>query len=71
MDTTHPLGMETSQVIVHSDDVDTLARQTIQIGRQCRHERLAFTSFHFGNPTEVQSSSTHQLHIEVALTNHS
>ena len=35
MDPAHPLSMESSQVIVDRDDVYALARETIQVGRQC------------------------------------
>ena len=67
MDTTHPLGMKTSEIVVDGDDVNAFARQSVEIRRQGRHQRLSFTGFHFGYPAKVQRCSTHELHIKVAL----
>ncbi len=43
-----------------------LARERVQIGRQCRNERLAFARAHFGDLAEVQHHAANQLNVEVA-----
>ena len=71
MDATHPLSMEASEVIVDGDDVDALAGQSVEIRRQCRNKCLALACLHLGYPTKMQSRSTHQLNVEMALSNDS
>ncbi len=44
--------------------MDALAAQRIQIGRQRRHQGLAFTGAHFGNIAVVQHHAADQLHVE-------
>ena len=70
MDSTHPLGMELGEVVVDRDDVHSLARKGIQVGRERGDEGLSFTRLHFGHPTGMESSTAHQLNVEVTLTNH-
>ena len=67
VDATHPLGVETSEVVVDGDEVHTLTAEPVEVGRQRRHEGLAFTRLHLRDPPEVQGGSAHQLHVEVAL----
>ena len=69
MHATHPFRVTTRQVIVHRDEVNSLTRQSVEVGRQGGDQRLTFTSFHFGDPTEVQCCSTHHLHVVVTLPN--
>ena len=71
MNAAHPLGMEASKIIVDGDDMHTLAGQSVEIRRQRGNKCLALACLHLGNPTKVQGGSTHQLDIEVALTNDS
>ena len=67
---THPFRVATGQIVVHCDEMDALARQPVQVGGQGRDEGLAFTRFHFSDPAKVQSSTTHQLNVVVALAEH-
>ncbi|CAB4834102.1 unannotated protein [freshwater metagenome] len=71
VDTAHPLGVEASQVVVHRHQVHTLARQTVEVGRQGADEGLALAGLHLGHPAEVQRGATHHLHVEVTLTDDS
>ena len=44
--------------------------ERVQVGRQRRDERLAFTGLHLGDPAEVQRRAAHELDVEVALAEH-
>ena len=61
----HPLHVAAGQVIVNRDDVHALSDQRIQIGRQCRNQRLTFTGDHFSNSAAMQHHATNQLHVIV------
>ena len=61
----HPLRIAGSQVIVHSDHVNTLASNRIQIRRQGRGQRFALTRAHLRNLPVVQGNTAGQLHIKV------
>ena len=67
VDATHPLGVEAGQVVVDGDEVDALAAEPVEVGRQRRHEGLALARLHLGHPAEVQRRAAHQLDVEVAL----
>ena len=69
MNASHPFSVKACQVIVDRDDMHAIARQAIEIRRQSRHKGLSFTGLHFRNPTKVKRGSTHQLDIEMALSN--
>ena len=64
--TPHPFSVATGQVIVNRDDMDALAGDGIQVGRQGTDQRLAFTGAHFGNLAVMQHHAAHQLHVEMA-----
>ena len=70
MNAAHGFGISFSEVLVHSDDVNSLARQAVKVDREGRNKGLALSSFHFCNPTKMQCSTTHQLHVVMALTSH-
>ena len=63
----HPLGVAPGQVVVDGDEVDALAAEAVEVGRQRRHEGLALAGLHLGDPPEVQRGAAHQLHVEVPL----
>jgi len=63
---THPGGVAPGQVIVDGDHMHALARQRIQVHRQCRHQRLALAGTHFRDLALVQHHATDQLHVVVA-----
>ena len=71
VDVAHPLGVATGEVVVDGDDMDALARQSVEIRRQRRNKCLALACLHLGYPTKMQSRSTHQLNVEMALSNDS
>ncbi len=68
MDSSHLFGLELGQVIVHRNHVDALARQSIQIGREHRHQGLTFTGLHLSDVAPVKCGTALNLNVEVALT---
>ena len=44
----------------------TTSGERIEVGWQCRNQRLAFASAHLRNLSLMQDDATNQLHIEVA-----
>ena len=60
----HPFGIAFRQIVVHRDDMHTLARQGIQIGRKGRHQRLAFAGLHFGDIALMQKDAAFQLNVK-------
>ncbi len=62
----HQVRLVLGEVVVHGDDVDTVAGEGVQVGRSGGHEGLAFTGLHFGDVAQVQGGATHQLDVEVA-----
>ena len=67
IDPTHPFGVAAGEIVIHRDDVDTLAGQRIEVGCQRRHEGLALAGAHFSDPALVQNHAADQLNIEMAL----
>ena len=70
VDAAHPLGLELGQVVVDRDDVDALALEGVEVGRQRRDQGLALAGLHLGDVAEVERRATHDLHVEVALAEH-
>jgi len=64
---THPFRVAPGEIVVDRDEVNTLAGETVQVGRKRRDEGLALAGLHFGNPPEVQCGAAHQLDVVVAL----
>ncbi len=62
----HPLRVAAGQVVVDGDDVNALAFEGVQVGRQGGDQRLAFTGLHFGDLALVQDHAADQLHVEMA-----
>ena len=62
----HPLRVAAGQVVVDGDDVDALAFQRVEVGRQRGDEGLAFTGLHFGDFAVVQHHAADQLNVEMA-----
>ncbi len=67
VDLTHPLGVAFGEIVVDGDNVNTEARQRVEIDRQRGDQRFAFAGFHFGDFAFVQDHAADQLHIEMAL----
>ena len=66
----HPLRVAAGQVVVDGDDVDALAVERVEVGRQGRDQRLAFAGLHFGDPAAVEHHAADQLHVEVPHVQH-
>ena len=62
----HPVRIALGKVIVDRDNVDALARDRVQVGRQRRHQRLAFARAHLGDLAGMQHHAAEQLDVEVA-----
>ena len=71
MDPAHPLGVAAGEVVVDRDEVDALATEAVEVGRQGGDEGLALAGLHLGDPAEVQRRAAHQLDVEVPLTDDS
>ena len=65
VDAAHPLGVAAREVVVDGDDVDALALERVEIGRQGRDERLAFAGLHLGDLAAVEHDAADELHVEV------
>ena len=61
VDLAHHLGLILGQVIINSDQVDTVAGQSIQVQREYGGKGLAFAGLHFRNTALVQHNAAHQL----------
>jgi len=70
VDAAHPLGVALGEVIVDGDDVNALALERVQVGRQRRDERLAFAGAHLGDLAFVQRDAADHLDVEVAHLQH-
>ena len=68
MDPPHPLGVAAGEVVVDGDEVNTVAGEAVEVGRQGGDEGLALAGLHLGHPAEVQRGAAHQLDVVVALT---
>ena len=68
VDLPHPLGVALGEIVVHGDDVHTLALERVQIDRECRHQRLAFAGLHLRDHAAVEHDAAHELDVEVALS---
>ena len=65
VDRQHPFAVAAGEVVVDGDDVDALAFQRVEVGRQRGDERLAFAGDHFGDVAAVQDDAADHLHVEV------
>ena len=66
VDGAHPLGVAAGKVVVDRDDVDAVAGQAVQGGRERRREGLALAGLHLGDLALVQHYAAHELDVEVA-----
>ncbi len=66
----HPLRVARSEVIVHRDDVDTLALDRVQIGGERCDKRLALTSAHLGDLATMQHDAANELNVEMPHFEH-
>ena len=70
VDPAHPLRVAAGEVVVDGDDVHALAGERVEVGRQRRDQRLAFTGLHFRDLAAVQDHAADQLHVEVPHVQH-
>ena len=66
VDLSHPGGVAPSQIVVDGDDVDTFARERVEIGREGRDQGLALAGTHLGDLPVVEHHAADHLHVEVA-----
>ncbi len=64
----HGFGIAGSEVIVDRHHMHALAFKSVEVNRQRRHQRLAFTGAHFGDAAFMQHHAADQLHVEWAHT---
>src|SRR3989338_2857742 len=67
----HPDSVTTSKIIVDRNKVTPFAFEGVYIKRERGGQCLSFTCTHFGNHTEIQNNSTHELDIKVSLAKRS
>ena len=60
----HPIRITPGQIIVNRHNMHTLARQSIEIGREGGNQSFALTSFHFSDIALMQKYPAHELHIK-------
>ena len=65
VDRQHPFAVAAGQVIVDGDDVDALALQGVEVGRQRGDQGFAFAGDHLGDVAAVQDDAAEDLHVEV------
>ncbi len=61
VDFAHPLAVALGQVVVDGDDVDSPARQGVEVGGQSGYQRFSFAGFHLGNAALVEHDAAHHL----------
>ena len=61
-----PAGVAAGQVIVDRDQVGALPFKGVEVERQHRDQRLAFTGFHLGDLSLVQHDAADELDVERA-----
>ena len=64
IDLAHPFRVTLREVVVHGNDMHALAGQSIQIGREGRHEGFTLTGFHLGDIALMQEHPAHELRIK-------
>ena len=61
----HPFGVASSEVIVHSDDVDSHAGESVEKNRKSSDEGFTLTGGHLSDHATVQTDATDELDVEV------
>ena len=67
----HPIGIAASKVVIDRDDMDALALNRVEIGRERRHKRLTLARAHFGNLAAMEHNAAYHLRIEMPHAEHS
>ena len=66
----HLLGVALCEVVVHRYDMDTLARQRVEVGGQGRDQSLALAGAHLGNTPLMQYDAADKLGGEMLHPQH-
>ena len=66
----HPFRVAAGEIVVHGDDMDTLALDRVKIGGQRRHQRLALARAHFGDLAAMENDTAYHLHVEMPHAEH-
>ena len=64
IDLSHPFRVTLGQIIIDRDNMHAILRQSIQVCRKDRDQRLAFTGFHFSNSSLMQYDTADDLNAE-------
>ena len=64
-DATHQFRLVAGQIVVHGHYVNTAPGQGVEICWRGCNQCLTFTGLHFSNVAQVQSGTTHELHVVV------
>ena len=70
VDSTHPVGIATREVVVDGDDVHAFAGQRVQVDRAGRDKGFALTRLHLGDHAAVQHHAADKLDVEVTHIEH-
>ena len=70
VDSTHPVGVTTSEVVVDGDDVHAFAGQRVQVDRAGRDKGFALARLHLGDHAAVQHHAADTLDVEVTHVEH-
>ena len=62
VDLAHPLAVALGQIVVDGDDMNAIAGEGVEVGRQSGHQGLAFTGFHLGDASLMQDNAADELH---------
>ena len=62
IDLAHPFGVALGEVVVDGDDVDALAGQRVEVGREDGNERFALAGLHLGDAALMEHDAADDLH---------
>ena len=62
----HPVTVALGQIIVHRDDMHTLPRQGVEVGRHGGYQCLSLSGLHLGNFPLMENYRPDNLHIKMA-----
>jgi len=66
VDRAHPFGVSFGQVVIDSNNVDTLTFQSIEVSRKSSYQGFSFAGFHLGDLALVKNNTADKLNIKVA-----
>ena len=70
IDLAHPFGVALGEVVVDGDDVDALAGQRVEVGREDGNERFALAGLHLGDAALMEHDAADDLHTVRAHAEH-